>query len=361
MRVLDDQLVTRPAPLQVSPGVPPTGPVVAASRGVSRVCVPGEQALLAAQNDSAAGEHWHSNTCAMTRSPVESGHGEGGDMATISSAASARRAPPPPLPVAAPIGPDEAVSVGARRVAAALAEPARTQGRDEWLGVVGDCQSLINTLTAVQDTAIAEAARRESVWCEDGTLGETVHAPGRVSLDAADLVAPVIGASHAPGPAPGRAGGAAGRRVGSRCRPTTVTCPRPAGWAGCTRRWRPGSSTATGPGSSRSSSRSLPPTWPTRSWPHSAGHLGDDAADPAAPHPGAAERASPPTCCASAPSAPGPRPGCAGGSPSPASTSGTAPSPAKTPPPPGPPSTGSPTTSSPPAPAPTSNRPAARP
>ena len=60
-----------------------------------------------------------------------------------------------------------------------------------------DCQALINTLTAVQDAAIAEAARRESVWCEDGTLGETVHAPGRVSLDAADLVAPVIGASHA--------------------------------------------------------------------------------------------------------------------------------------------------------------------
>ena len=49
------------------------------------------------------------------------------------------------------------------------------------------CQSLINTLTAVQDTAIAEAARRESVWCEDGTLGETVHVPGRVTLDAADV------------------------------------------------------------------------------------------------------------------------------------------------------------------------------
>ena len=68
--------------------------------------------------------------------------------------------------------------------------------RDGWLEVVADCQSLINTLTAVQDVAIAEAARRESVWCEDGTLGETVHGPGRVRLDAADVVAPVIGASH---------------------------------------------------------------------------------------------------------------------------------------------------------------------
>ncbi len=48
----------------------------------------------------------------------------------------------------------------------------------------------------MQDTAIAEVARRESVWCEDGTLGEMVHVPGRVALDAADVVAPVIGATH---------------------------------------------------------------------------------------------------------------------------------------------------------------------
>ncbi len=92
---------------------------------------------------------------------------------------------------------EEGVSMGARRVAAALAEPSSARTRDEWLGVVGDCQALINTLTAVQDAAIAEAARRESVWGEDGTLGEGVHGPGRVCLDAADLVAPVIGASHA--------------------------------------------------------------------------------------------------------------------------------------------------------------------
>ena len=146
------------------------------------------------------------------------------------------------------------MSAGAHRVAAALAEAARTQGRDEWLGVVGDCQSLINTLTAVQDAAIAEAARRESVWCEDGTLGETVHAPGRVSLDAADLVAPVIGASHHQ----------AQRRVEQAVRlaagrvPVPAEhrdAPRRAGWVGCTRRWRPGRSTASGPESSRSSSR----------------------------------------------------------------------------------------------------------
>ncbi len=99
-------------------------------------------------------------------------------------------------PAAATVDPGAAVLVGARRVAAAIAEPGAARTRDEWLAVVGDCQSLINTLTAVQDAAIAEAARRESVWCEDGTLGETVHVRGRVTLDAADVVAPVIGATH---------------------------------------------------------------------------------------------------------------------------------------------------------------------
>ncbi|MFL6080562.1 MAG: HNH endonuclease signature motif containing protein [Ornithinibacter sp.] len=101
------------------------------------------------------------------------------------------------LPTAATTGHARAISLGASRVAAAIAEPGTARSRDEWLAVVADCQSLINIVTAVQDAAIAEAARRESVWCEDGTLGETVHVPGRVTLDAADVVAPVIGASHA--------------------------------------------------------------------------------------------------------------------------------------------------------------------
>ncbi len=89
----------------------------------------------------------------------------------------------------------EAVTLGARRVAAAITDPG-DRSRDQWLGVVGECQLLINTVAAVQDRAIAEAARRESVWCEDGTLGESVHVPGRVTLDAADVVAPLIGATH---------------------------------------------------------------------------------------------------------------------------------------------------------------------
>ena len=74
-----------------------------------------------------------------------------------------------------------------------------------------------------------------------------MHAPGRVTLDAADLVAPVIGASHAQ----------AQRRVEQAVRlagglvPVPAddreTAGSPAAWAGCTRPWPPGSSTATAP------------------------------------------------------------------------------------------------------------------
>ncbi len=96
-------------------------------------------------------------------------------------------------PAAGPI--DQAVVDGANLVVAALT--ARVpEDRDGWLAHVAHCQSLINILTALQDNAIAEAARRETLSCEDGTLGETVHRTGRVTLDAADVVAPLIGASH---------------------------------------------------------------------------------------------------------------------------------------------------------------------
>ncbi len=85
---------------------------------------------------------------------------------------------------------------GAAQVATTLTDGGGPSDRSEWLSVVGSCQSLINTLTAVQDTALAQAACRESEWCDDGTLGEAVHAPGRVTLDAADLAAPLLGTSH---------------------------------------------------------------------------------------------------------------------------------------------------------------------
>src|SRR5215203_5622682 len=105
--------------------------------------------------------------------------------------------PPPPLASSVSDSPASTVPGGADRVAAALLA-ARAQGRrDDWVAVVGECQALMNALAALQDVALAEVARRESDWCEDGTLGERVHEPGRVTLDAADLAAPALGASHA--------------------------------------------------------------------------------------------------------------------------------------------------------------------
>ena len=145
-----------------------------------------------------------------------------------------------------------------------IAGKATLRSRDQWLTLAGDCQSLINTLTAVQDTAIAQAARRESVWCEDGTLGETTHSHGRVTLDAADVIAPLIGATHAQ----------AQRRVEQAVRLAARRVPVPAdgrdrpeasGLGGLHQAMAPGSSTATGPGSSRSSSKWHRPTSPTRS------------------------------------------------------------------------------------------------
>jgi hypothetical protein len=88
------------------------------------------------------------------------------------------------------------VGVGADAVLAALAEAGSAGDRDDWARVAACCQSLVNTLAAVQDAAIVEVARRDQVWDEDGTLGEVVHARGRIALDAADLLAPALGASH---------------------------------------------------------------------------------------------------------------------------------------------------------------------
>ena len=303
----------------------------------------------------------HIRTLVLSRGwPVESCHGEGGDMVTSHQRSQRSAGTAAPLPAPQSFGPAEAVSVGSRRVAAAFAEPGSTRSRDQWLGVVGDCQALINTLTAVQDEAIAQAARRESTWCEDGTLGETVHAPGRVTLDAADLVAPVIGASHA----------VAQRRVEQAVRLAAGRAPDPAERQGPAPTQRSGWAA---PGHGRRAARRLPrrrhrvrargrtrrrrrrhrrpPSTPTSR----------TTRPPCADAPGCCSNASPPTWSANAPRRPAPTPGYADGSPNPASTNGTAPSPARTPPPPGPPSTSSPTTWSPPAPAPTSSRPAARP
>lgn len=68
--------------------------------------------------------------------------------------------------------------------------------RDGWTALVTSCQGVPNVVTALQDQAVVELARRESVWDEDGTLGEVEHLVGTVALDAADLLAPLVGASH---------------------------------------------------------------------------------------------------------------------------------------------------------------------
>ena len=109
----------------------------------------------------------------------------------------------------------DAVAAAAGVVVAALTTDGSDRSRDEWVSLAGACQSLVNTVTAAQDLAVAEAARREGTWCEDGTLGEQVHGLGAVTLDAADVVAPALGVSHRPGAAAGRAGGPAGPRAGA--------------------------------------------------------------------------------------------------------------------------------------------------
>ncbi len=90
----------------------------------------------------------------------------------------------------------DAVRAAADAVVATLTTDASDRPREEWVAVVAACQSLVNTTTAAQDVALAEVARREGCWRDDGSVGEDVHPPGAVTLDAADLVAPELGASH---------------------------------------------------------------------------------------------------------------------------------------------------------------------
>lgn len=75
-------------------------------------------------------------------------------------------------------------------------QPARAGSRGEWAGLVEECQSLVNTATAVQDVAITRLAAIEEEWLEDGTTSETHRAPGHVALDAPDVVAGALGVSH---------------------------------------------------------------------------------------------------------------------------------------------------------------------
>ena len=53
----------------------------------------------------------------------------------------------------------DAVRAAARDVVAAVSEGAEGRSREEWLALAGACQDVVNTMTAAQDVAVAEAAR----------------------------------------------------------------------------------------------------------------------------------------------------------------------------------------------------------
>ncbi len=63
---------------------------------------------------------------------------------------------------------------------------------EECAALVGELQALVNTATAVQDSAIVALAAVETEVAEDGTLVEARHAPGHVALDAPAVVSGVL-------------------------------------------------------------------------------------------------------------------------------------------------------------------------
>ncbi|MFV0461751.1 MAG: HNH endonuclease signature motif containing protein [Nostocoides sp.] len=67
---------------------------------------------------------------------------------------------------------------------------------DEWVGLVDECQQLINTVSAIQTYAVARAAATEDVPLEDGTVGQEMRRLGYQRLDAPSLVAGVLGVSE---------------------------------------------------------------------------------------------------------------------------------------------------------------------
>jgi len=78
----------------------------------------------------------------------------------------------------------------------------------EWVGVVGDCQRLVNALSAVQTVALARLAALEDEPAEDGTTIERDLGVGHQRLDAPALVSDLLGLTDA----------GAGARVGHAVR-----------------------------------------------------------------------------------------------------------------------------------------------
>jgi hypothetical protein len=85
--------------------------------------------------------------------------------------------------------------------------------RAEWAELVAESQRLVNVAAAVQDAAIARLAAIEDELLEDGTLAESPRLPGHIALDAPDVVAGVLGVSHAQRTGSGGPRRASGRAV----------------------------------------------------------------------------------------------------------------------------------------------------
>ncbi|GAA4401503.1 hypothetical protein GCM10023168_11170 [Fodinibacter luteus] len=81
-------------------------------------------------------------------------------------------------------------------VHARAASPASGLPSAEWVGLVAQCQAVVNSLTAAQDAALARLACIEVELAEDGTLVERAHPLGHQALDAPDLAAPALAATH---------------------------------------------------------------------------------------------------------------------------------------------------------------------
>lgn len=98
----------------------------------------------------------------------------------------------------ATVGGEPTVTAGElRSVAARVGSASRVpSSREDLVDLVAAAQVLVNTAVALQDSAIAALAAVEGEWAEDGTVVEVVRAPGHVAVDAADLLAPALGASH---------------------------------------------------------------------------------------------------------------------------------------------------------------------
>ena len=93
--------------------------------------------------------------------------------------------------------PTNAAQLAAMASCLGASTPAPDLDRAGLVELVAAVQAVANAAAALQDSALARLASIEAQWAEDGTIIETVRPLGYVSIDAADLAAPALGATHA--------------------------------------------------------------------------------------------------------------------------------------------------------------------